>query len=152
MTTELEFSSETSDVNTSIGSDCSFNISQPGPSNAKPQLTKDFVKDIAMTAVSKNISSRYLMHVCTDLIVSLGGNIKDFSLFHSTIWRAKKKTFWKKLHNIREGLKAAEEALFPIIVHFDGKIVENITDGKKAKRDRFAVSANIDGDIKLLGI
>ena len=106
-----------------------------------------------MTAVSENISSRDMIHVCTGLIVSSGGNIKYFSLSHSTIWQAnKKKPFRKKLHNIRGVKRAAEDALFPIVAHFDGKSIENITDVKKAKRDLFAVSANIDGGIKLLGI
>ena len=47
LTTELEFSLEISYVNTSIDSERSFNITQPGLSNDKPQLTKEFVKDIA---------------------------------------------------------------------------------------------------------
>jgi len=74
-TTELQFSSETSDINTSIDSDCSFDFDQPGPSNDTPQLAKDFVKDIAMTSVSKNIFSRDLLHLCTDLVVSLSRNV-----------------------------------------------------------------------------
>ena len=53
---------------------------------------------------------------------------------------------------MRGVIRVAKEALFPKIAHFDGKTIENITDGKKAKRDRFAVSASIYGDIKLLGI
>jgi len=48
--------------------------------------------------------------------------------------------------------KAAKDAKYPIVAHFDGKIIEDITDGKKAKKDRFAVIVNIDGDFKLLGI
>ena len=93
------------------------------------------------------------MHVCTDLIVSSGGNIKDFSLPHSTIWRANKKIIQEKAARHKRGVKSvAKEALFPIIVHSDGKVVEDIADGKRAKRDRFAVSANIDVGVKLLGI
>ena len=61
--TELEFFSETSDVNISIDSYCFFDVTQPVPRNDKQQLAKGFVKDIPMTAVSKNISSRDLMHV-----------------------------------------------------------------------------------------
>ena len=153
MTTELKISSETSDVNTSIDSDCSVNITQQGPSNDKPQLTKDFVKNIAMIAASKNFLSRDLMHVCTDLIVSSGGNFKDLLLSYSTIWRGNKKLIQGKAAQHKRGIKrAAEETFFPIIAHFDRKIVEDITDGKKAKRDRFAVFANINGDLKLLGI
>ena len=76
-----------------------------GPSNDKPQLTKDFVKDIAMTGFSKNISSRGLMNVCKDLIKS-GENIKDFILSHSTIWRANKKTILDKAAQHERGYKS----------------------------------------------
>ena len=48
--------------------------------------------------------------------------------------------------------KCALECEVPIIAHFDGKILEDITDGKKSKRDRFAVLVNIGGEFKLLGI
>jgi len=89
-TTDLELLSDISDVSTE--SDISFDLSQLGPSNPKQVLRKGFVKDIAMTSVSKNISSRDLVHVCTDLIVSSGRNLADFSVSHSTIWRAKKKS------------------------------------------------------------
>ena len=40
----------------------------------------------------------------------------------------------------------------PIIVHIDGKIIEDNTAEKKTKMDRFAVLDNIAGEIKLLGI
>ncbi|XP_047141348.1 uncharacterized protein LOC124816271 [Hydra vulgaris] len=153
LTTELQFSSETSDTSTSMDSDCSFDFEQPGPSNDTSQLAKNFVQDIAMTSVSKNISSRDLLHVCTDLVVNSGGNVENFLLSQSTIWRAQKKTIHQNAaQHKREVKKAGEKALFPIIAHFDGKIIEDFTNGKKEKRDRFVVSVNIDGDIKLLGI
>ena len=72
---------------------------------------------------------------------------------HSTIWRANKKTILEKAAQHKGGGKrAAKGVFFQIIAHFDGTIVVDITDGKKAKRDRLAVSSYIDGDIKLLGI
>ena len=90
------------------------------------------------------------MHVCTDLIVSSGGNIKDFSLSHSNIWQANKKTIQKKTPQHKRGVKrAAEEALFPITLTLVEKLLKISLMGK---RDWFAVSANIDGDIKFLGI
>ena len=65
-----------------------------------------------MTDVLKNNSFRYLMHVCTDLIISSGGNIKDFSLFHSTIWRANKKTILEKAAQLKRGVKRAGAAQY----------------------------------------
>jgi hypothetical protein len=150
-TTDLELLSDISDVSTE--SDISFDLLQPGPSNAKQELRKGFVKDIAMTSVSKNISSRDLVHVCTDLIVSSGGNVANFSVSHSTIWRAQKKSIRENAEQYKKNVKiATAKATFPIIAHFDGKIIEDITEGIKSKRDRFAVSVNIDGKMKLLGI
>ncbi|XP_065676706.1 uncharacterized protein LOC136092415 [Hydra vulgaris] len=142
-TTDLELLSDISDVSTE--SNISFDLSQPGPSNAKQELRKGFVKDI--------FSSRDLVHVCTDLIVSSGGNVADFSVPHSTIWRAQKKSIRENAEQYKKNVKiATAKATFPIIAHFNGKIIEDITEGIKSKRDRFAVSVNIDGKMKLLGI
>ena len=66
-----------------------------------------------------------------------GGNIKNFHcLIQQFANRANKKTIQENAakHNRRDK-RAAEEALFPIIAHSDGKIIKDITNGKKAKRD-----------------
>jgi len=78
---------------------------------------------------------------------------KIFLLSQSIIWRTHKKTIQKKAALHKRGVKrAAEKTLFHVIAHVDGKIMEDITNGRKAKRYQCAVSANIDADIQLLGI
>ena len=50
-------------------------------------------------------------------------------------------------------VKKPEEALFYITAHFDGKIVEDITDGKNQKEiGLLSLLVSINGVIKLLGI
>ena len=48
--------------------------------------------------------------------------------------------------------RAAKNSKLPIILHFDGKIIQDITDVIKMKRDQFAVIANIDETFYLLAI
>jgi hypothetical protein len=89
--------------------------------------------------------------MCTDLVVCSGGNVEDILLSQSAIWRAQKKTIQQNAAKLKMLVKkAAVKAIFPIIAHFDGKIIEDITNGKKEKRDRFAVSANIDETLSFL--
>ena len=38
------------------------------------------------------------------------------------------------------------------MLHFDGKLIQDITNNDKTKKDRFAILVNIDGETKLLGI
>lgn len=116
-------------------------------------LTKDFVKEIALTGASRGISSRSLLHVCTNLIVASGGDVQNYTLSESTIRRHKKVAISKAAEAHRNDVIAsAQSAKFPIIVHFDGKLIQDITNNDKTKKDRFAILINIDGKIKLLGI
>ena len=169
LTAEFEHSSGTSDLNTSIDSESSAHSSLILPTSSTSSVTKhgkteldqssnltlqkDFVKDVVLTGVSRDISERSLLHLCTNLVVGVSGNISDFSLSRGTIQRAKKKSIREAASKHRaEVKKCALESNVPIIAHFDGKIMEDITDGNKSKRDRFAVLVNIGGELKLLGI
>ena len=163
---EIEFTSGGSDSSMdsviSSASDC-FNL--PGPStevhseNADIQsgnqvvLSKTFAKELALTAVQRNMSANTLMHICTDVVTRAGGDIADFSLSHSTLQRAKKKAVTEEANKHKDEVrKCIQDAKYPIIGHFDGKILQDITDGTKSKKDRFAVLINADGELKLLGV
>lgn len=41
---------------------------------------------------------------------------------------------------------------FPIGLYCDGKLVQELTDGKRLKQDRIAISVRIDNQTELLGI
>ena len=93
------------------------------------------------------------MHIATNLVVSAGGNVDNFSLSEPTIGRAKKKVVSEAAVDHKAEIKeCANKAKYPMIADFVGKILKDITDGKKSKKDRFALLVNIDGNLKLLGI
>ena len=99
------------------------------------------------------MTSRDVVHLCSDIVVGAGGNLNDFGISEPTIRRAKKKALKKNAEKHKQEVKiASESAIYPIIAHFYGKIIADLIDGKKMKRDRFAVLVNIDGESKLLGI
>ena len=160
---EIEFSSDASNMNTSLDSESSVtsligqstrtNTSNQSELQEQVKLPKTFVQDIALTRVPHNISSRNLMHIATNLVVSAGGNVDNFSLSEPTIGRAKKKVVSEAAVDHKAEIKeCANKAKYPMIADFVGKILKDITDGKKSKKDRFALLVNIDGNLKLLGI
>ena len=64
-------------------------------------LLRNFAKEVAFTGIFKNISSRNIMHLASDRLVTSGGN-KHNSLYESTIRGAKKKAAWTNADKYRE--------------------------------------------------
>ena len=48
--------------------------------------------------------------------------------------------------------QAMNESPYPCIVHFDGKTLTVLNEGKAIKTDRLAILVNIEGETHLLGV
>ena len=85
-----------------------------------------------MMASARGVSSKSLLHVMTDLIVSAGENAQEYSMSQSTIIRARKSAIAKAATSYKDNIKSlASKYDFPIFAHFYGKLLDESTDGVK---------------------
>ena len=130
---------------------------EPTPKKTKsnPKFGKNFAKNLAMTATVRSVSANSMVHICTDLLVNAGEEINEYSLSTSTIQRSKKKACSDNTARYQEGItRLVQNSKFPITLHYDGKMLSQLSgkDSSLEVLDRIAVSINVDGEIKLLGI
>ena len=75
------------------------------------------------------VSSRDLVHLGVDLVTQAGGEISNFKISEPTIRRAKKRASQHASNLFREEIKTlAANAKYPLIVHYDGKIIQELTE------------------------
>ena len=68
-----------------------------------------------MMASARGVSSKSLLHVMTDLIVSAGENAQEYSMSQSTIIRARKSAIAKAAASYEDNIKSlASKSDFPI--------------------------------------
>ena len=85
------------------------------------------------------------------MIALSGGNVAEFACSLSTSVRSKETAVQKGAEEIRSMIqKKADSTNFPIGLYCDGKLVQELTDGKRLKKDRIAISVRIDNQTELL--
>lgn len=110
--------------------------------------TKAIVKDTVLTSKVKRISVRGQAELISEVSRSAGIAIPGSS--KSNVHRIGKKVVKEVAQQVRDDIKSKKGSA--MILHYDSKIVEDITQGKKKSNERLAVSVKIDDEDHLLGI
>uniref|UniRef100_A0A2S2PCY9 Uncharacterized protein n=1 Tax=Schizaphis graminum TaxID=13262 RepID=A0A2S2PCY9_SCHGA len=92
------------------------------------------------------VSDRNAMYVLSATLQSLGHNIQNFTLNRESIRQARREYREK----IADEIKTSFVTTIPLTVHWDGKLLPDLT--SKDKVDRLAVIVSGDGIMKLLGV
>lgn len=95
-----------------------------------------------------NISDRKAALVVNSVAISLGHNIAEMTTSRSSIQRARKKNREKIASQIKESFNAEG----PVCVHWEGKMLPDMTDKYKKKIDRLHVIVSGSTGNKLLGV
>ncbi|XP_065670924.1 uncharacterized protein LOC136089128 [Hydra vulgaris] len=114
---------------------------------------KIFRKKTALTAIGEGLSVRQHTAIVASVIANSGGDVTNFAISSSTAFRVAEEVVTKEGENIKKHItELVKSSSFPIILHFDGKIVKEFTNGIEHQLDRLAVSIRIDGQSELLGV
>ncbi|CAG5073392.1 Protein of unknown function, partial [Cotesia congregata] len=93
-----------------------------------------------------NVSSRNAMFIIAPILTSVGINIEDTTLSYSTIQRTR--MMFRK--DLAQGLKNDFKTHDKYVVHWDGKILQDITGSKSV--DRLPILLTAFGIEQLLGV
>ncbi|XP_065639732.1 uncharacterized protein LOC136072540 [Hydra vulgaris] len=116
-------------------------------------LPKDILQKTALTAIGEGLSARQHTAIVSSIIANSGGSVSNFVVSSTTSFRAVEKVLTKEGEKIRKQIfTLAQSSVSPIILHFDSKIVKELTDGKELQLHRLAVLIRIKGQTELLGI
>ena len=138
---ETEISSEETD--TSNSTDLSKDEIDPQPSTSA-----GIVGDTVLISKVKHVSIRAQSDILKQVADTSGLSSKGMS--KSNIHRIGRKVIQETAEEAREALRA--KAGLNMILHYDGKLVKEYTDGKKLKRERLALSVTCDREHFLLGV
>ena len=109
----------------------SSTLSTSGSTKEKMKVLTD---NVVLSLDRVNISDCRALFVVETVAQALGHSLKDLSLLYSTIRRERQ--------SVREALTTADKVGFspddPLLLHWDGKLLHNITGGQK-KVDRIAI-------------
>lgn len=113
-----------------------------------PEQIPQILSEAVVTTLDRvNVSDRQAMFVIGSVAQALGVPVAETSLSYSTIRRKRNQT--------RESVVESEKATFtpsnPVVLHWDGKLLPNITGGVE-KVDRVAVIISGNGEEKLLAV
>ncbi|GBP30653.1 hypothetical protein EVAR_76198_1 [Eumeta japonica] len=112
----------------------------------EPSISGIFTQHVTSALDLNNITDREAMRLIIPLSAALGCNPASLSISRSSIRRAKKKARTDYNSNIKKKFDIDS----PLIVHWDGKLMPDITGKKKVERLPILVSSN--GCEKLLGV
>ena len=121
--------------------DDDFKINQP-KSKKKKSIVVEIPSNIAnLTAenvLRHGISATAHASIIANVVNVAGGDVNKLSISTSTMRRAGRKVAKEKADSIRERFAELNDKKTKVI-HFDGKIVEELTNGVVTKRDRMAI-------------
>ena len=102
------------------------------------EIPKNIVQILAPTANRYDVSSTALSSILLQTVSVGGGNIDTLPLSRRQVERTTKSSISKFAGDVKETFKkTAKDKLF--VVHFDGKQLEEFTDGVKATKERLSV-------------
>ena len=94
-------------------------------------LPKIRQKKTALKAIGEGLSVRQHTAIVASVIANSGGDVSDFTLSSSTAFKVAKEVVTKGGEKIiQHNTDLVKSSLLPIIPHFDGKIVKELTNGK----------------------
>ncbi|XP_065652350.1 uncharacterized protein LOC136079798 [Hydra vulgaris] len=151
--TDSENSLSSFNTNKSNSSDSEFEIeSYIDPTNSV-NIPKDILHRTAHTAVGEGLTPHQHTAILSSIIVNSGGCMSEFVCSKSSSYRAAENAVVMGANEIRDHIKSISKSSNSLItIHFDGKIVKELTEGKQFSKDRLAVLARIKGQTELLGI
>ncbi|XP_022825785.1 uncharacterized protein LOC111355908 [Spodoptera litura] len=97
-----------------------------------------FTKHVTGALDRNKITDREAMRLIIPLSAALGCNPASLSISRSTIRRARKKARQEFNENLNETFKPS----YPLVIHWDGKILPDITGNKKVDRLPILISGN----------
>lgn len=112
-----------------------------------PRLKTVMTPELTSALDRAKISDRNATYVLAAAAQSLGHDINDISVNRETIRLARA----KNREQISNEIKSAFTADTPLVIHWDGKMLQSLTNSAK-KVDRLAVLVSGDGVMKLLGV
>lgn len=116
------------------------------PTSIKQKRTKIISPDLVAALDRTKTSDRNAVMVVASTATSLGFDVNDVVISRSTLQR-ERKVLRKK---IAEDIKQSFSVGTPLTVHWDGKIMEDLTGNEKTERLPILVSG--DGNSKLLAV
>lgn len=116
------------------------------PSTSTSTNSSIFTKHVTGALDRNKITDREAVRLIIPLSAALGCNPASLSISRSTIRRARKKARQEFNENLNETFKPS----YPLVIHWDGKILPDITSNKKVDRLPILVSGN--GTEKLLSV
>ena len=132
--TTLEFTSEESETTSESDSDPTVN--QANISIRKRATKNVITPELTAALYRTKTSSRNATYVLREMATSLGHNISDININRYSIQRARVMHMSKAAEN----LKLEFDATVPLTVHWDGKLMEDITTKKHIDRLPILVS------------
>ena len=121
-----------------------FSDKEPQPSTSKSSL----VRDTTLISKTKHVSVRAQSEILMQSAETTGSTTKGLS--KSQVHRTGTKVIRETAGEARQVLR--EKKGLDKILHYDGKIVKEFTDGKTLEQDRLAVSISCEGENSLLCI
>ena len=135
------FESSTTDISSESLPDIDYD---PKPSTSNRKLARETTLAAKVSHVSVRAQSELLL----DASESLG--VSNIGLSKSNVHRIGKQVVKCTAEAARDNIKSKKGK--PMILHYDGKIVKEVTKFKKLSRDRVALTVNIDNENYVLGV
>ncbi len=117
---------------------------EPTPSTSKQIVASK----TTLTAKVKRVSVRAQSELLLEASETLGVSYKGLS--KSNVHRIGKQVIQYTAKTARENIQSKKGK--SMVLHYDGKIVKELTKGKKLSRDRVALTVNIDKENYVLGV
>jgi len=122
-------------------------VSEPGPSKAKRGRMEIITPKLATVLDRTKVSDRKAVFEVAETAKSLGCDINEVSLNRSTIRRKRMSNRIKESQKLKESLQRN----VPLIVHWDGKLLPELTGGKD-KIDKLAIIVSGKGVSQMLAV
>ena len=118
------------------------------------EIPKDIISgNVALIATITDISPNVLTKIIAAILDCSGVYLTNVNCSRSTASRKMKQTAHEMAVIAKEDVELSIQASpYPCIMHFDGKTLFEINNGKKLKHDRLAVLTTIDNESHLLGV
>ena len=119
------------------------------------EVPTDILQKTSLTSARCGISARTQTMSIAEVLKISGADLKEFKLSKTSANRYRKVEATKKAESVRESFsEKLEEIGRKFVLHFDGKLLEDITDDKKSVNERLAIllSSPDLSDPQLLGI
>ena len=113
---------------------------------------KDLLQETALTAKRVKLSTRGQTMLLANVLNLGGADLKDVTISKSSAQRVGKKAIVEGAKKVRDRVRKEVQEKTIICGHFDGKVIMDITEGKRMKNDRIAIKASYQGQEQLLGV